>query len=175
MPAQSQPQKGFTLVELLVVMSIIALLLTIGLSFYGNAQRATRDAKRRSDLDAFRKSLETYKTEKETYVPATTFPCTTATSNWTFNSTNVGVQGSFTGCPASIGNALRSYFVNGAIPEDPLCSTTDNTCSGTQPNYHLSIMADGSFTLYANLENPPSTTLTCAIVGYNYCVRSQQQ
>src|SRR5438552_212828 len=149
--------RGFTLVELLVVIAIIAFLTTIGLSFYGNAQRAARDGKRKADLDAIRKSLEVYKVEKGTYTPATTFPCT-AGIGWGWSNASTGVQGSYTGCPASIGNALASYFSNG-IPEDPRCSTTDNTCSNSWLNYILMIPAgDGaSFILYAQLENPPTT------------------
>lgn len=166
--------KGFTLIELLVVMSIIALLLTIGLSFYGNAQRATRDAKRKGDLDAIRKALETYKTEKGTYIPATTFPCNPG-SNYPMDlsATDYGAQGTATGCPASVKNGIGSYFVNGAIPEDPYCSTTDNTCQNSWPNYNVNWFTDGSFIVWAKLENPP-TTPPCSHITYNYCVRSQQ-
>lgn len=166
--------KGFTLIELLVVMSIIALLLTVGLSFYGNAQRASRDAKRRADLDAIKKSLEVYKTERGTYSPATTFPCTNGIG-WDFSNGSYGAQGSATGCPASMSNALSTYFV-GNIPEDPFCSTSDNTCSNSWNNYLLGVTNLGAnFTLGARLENPPTTPCVWAgLPAYNYCVYSAQ-
>lgn len=159
------------MIELLVVMSIIALLLTIGLSFYGNAQRATRDAKRRGDLDAIRKSIEIYRAEKGNYKVATTFPCT---GGWgaSFNDTQWGAQGTGSGCPASIKNGLGSYFVNSQAPEDPFCSTSDNTCQNSWNNYYLFVPADdASFIIYAQMENAP--TNPCVNGAYNYCVRSQ--
>lgn len=53
--------KGFTLVELLVVVAIIAILSVIGLTIFTNAQSNARDARRRVDIDAISKALETNK------------------------------------------------------------------------------------------------------------------
>jgi prepilin-type N-terminal cleavage/methylation domain-containing protein len=55
-------RKGFTLVELMVVISIIAVLSTIAFSTFSNAQKASRDAKRRGDIDAVANALEANKT-----------------------------------------------------------------------------------------------------------------
>lgn len=53
-------KKGFTLLELLVVISIIAMLITIGLSSFSTAQRKGRDAKRKSDIKEIQNALEQY-------------------------------------------------------------------------------------------------------------------
>lgn len=45
-------QKGFTLVELMVVMAIIAILSTAGISQYGRFIKGARDTTRISDLNA---------------------------------------------------------------------------------------------------------------------------
>lgn len=52
--------KGFTMIELLVVISIIVLLITIGLTSFSTAQKKGRDAKRKSDLRDFKNALEQY-------------------------------------------------------------------------------------------------------------------
>lgn len=51
---------GFTLFELLVVISIIALIIAVGTASYSSAQKRARDAKRRQDLQAIQKSFEQY-------------------------------------------------------------------------------------------------------------------
>lgn len=49
---------GFTLIELLVVISIIAILSVIGITAFSKATTATRDTKRRSDIDSIAAALE---------------------------------------------------------------------------------------------------------------------
>ncbi len=55
---------GFTLVELLVVISIIGLLSTIATVSYTTARMRARDARRVADLDAVRTALHLYESEK---------------------------------------------------------------------------------------------------------------
>lgn len=49
---------GFSLVELLVVISIIVILAAIGMTVYADAQSKARDARRKADVDSIAKSLE---------------------------------------------------------------------------------------------------------------------
>lgn len=55
-----QKQEGFTLVELLVVISIIGLLISIFTARYQTAEKQARDTKRKSDLSQYRTALENY-------------------------------------------------------------------------------------------------------------------
>jgi len=51
---------GFTLVELLVVISIIGILTMIGAVAYSGAQKKARDTQRKTELDALSKALMMY-------------------------------------------------------------------------------------------------------------------
>lgn len=51
-------KKGFTLVELLVVISIIAVLSVIGITIFSSTQKEARNSRRRSDIDAIAKAME---------------------------------------------------------------------------------------------------------------------
>jgi len=51
-------KKGFTLLELLVTISIIGLLLGIGAVSFSTAQKRGRDSRRQGDMKAIQKSLE---------------------------------------------------------------------------------------------------------------------
>jgi len=68
-----QPKKsGFTLLELLVVISIIGILVAMGAAAYSTAQKSGRDARRQSDLKAYQSAQEQYYAENaSTYASAT--------------------------------------------------------------------------------------------------------
>jgi prepilin-type N-terminal cleavage/methylation domain-containing protein len=51
---------GFTLLEMLVVVGIIAVLVGLGFTSYSTAQKKARDAKRKSDLKSIQNALEQY-------------------------------------------------------------------------------------------------------------------
>ncbi len=61
---------GFTLVELLVVITVIGLLTTMGLVMYVNASKKGRDGRREADLEQMRTALELYYSDNSVY-PAT--------------------------------------------------------------------------------------------------------
>ncbi len=60
-------KKGFTLFELLVVISIIGVLVAVASVSYSAAQKRGRDAKRRQDMQAVQKAFEQYYAENNTY------------------------------------------------------------------------------------------------------------
>lgn len=83
--------KGFTLVELLVAMAIIAVL--IGLATFGVtlALRASRDSQREATLDSMRTAIADYLATNNEY-PATT-AVDYANGNITVGSTSIPVDG----------------------------------------------------------------------------------
>lgn len=66
-------KKGFTLVELLVVISIIGALVTIALVSFRNSQARGRDAERKSDLKQISSALELYYSDYGKYPDTLSF------------------------------------------------------------------------------------------------------
>ncbi len=58
---------GFTMIELLVVTTIIILLSTIALVSYSRANMSARNGKRKADLETLRQALVLYRTDTGAY------------------------------------------------------------------------------------------------------------
>lgn len=58
---------GFTLMELLISISIIGILLAIGMVSYGTINKQSRDTRRKSDIEQIRAALEMYRADKGYY------------------------------------------------------------------------------------------------------------
>jgi prepilin-type N-terminal cleavage/methylation domain-containing protein len=60
-------KNGFTLIELIVVITIMAVLTVIGVVNYTGASKRSRDGRRMADLQQIRMALEMYRQEKGVY------------------------------------------------------------------------------------------------------------
>ncbi len=74
-------KRGFTFIEILVSVTIIAVLIAIGVASYASVNRRARDAKRKSDLEQIRSALEQYRADNGQY-PATGWVVSTAGNSW---------------------------------------------------------------------------------------------
>ena len=108
-------RSGFTLVELLVVISIITILATIGLATYGAAQKQARISKRIKDLAAIQTALELYHSTNKAY------PCSGTCASPVARS-ECGV----TGVPSDqvVPGLIPKYMV--VFPSDPSMDTANN-------------------------------------------------
>lgn len=75
-------KRGFTFIEILVSVTIIAVLIAIGVASYASVNRRARDAKRKSDLEQIRSALEQYRADFGSYPVQSGWALSSAGSNW---------------------------------------------------------------------------------------------
>ena len=61
--ARLPARQGFTLMEILIAIAIIAILTAIGIVSYGSINRGARNAKRKSDIGQIQSALELYRSD----------------------------------------------------------------------------------------------------------------
>lgn len=123
---------GFTLVELLVVISIISIIAAITLNALSKAKSKARDAQRISDMTQVRNALELF------YATYGKYPETAGAATWDGQWQNLSTcleTGS--GCWAGVGDnsSISGYVpVIKKVPQDPL--DDPNTLSDSDPTYY---------------------------------------
>lgn len=73
MERQGKQQWGFTLIEMMVVVTIISLLATMGLISYSSTTKNARDGKRKADLEQIRSALVLYRVDVGNYPASITW------------------------------------------------------------------------------------------------------
>ena len=66
--------KGFTFIEMLVVVTIIGVLSAVGVANFKVANQKARDGRRQGDLQQIRAALELYRTDQSVYPTTAEFP-----------------------------------------------------------------------------------------------------
>lgn len=143
LPRTANNPQGFTLVELMVVITIIAILSVVGVTVFSSAQKNARDGRRRAEIQAIANALETNKTPNGTY------------------NVLAGTQFASGVIPVDSGNGSAAYCVDGettvgaAAPtaaaawvNSAACPTNYSAVSSTAP-----AASTTAWTLCALLEN----------------------
>lgn len=99
-------QRGFSLLELLVVIGIVSILLAIAISSFSTAQKKSRDAKRQADLRTIQQAAEQYY----------------SICNYVYPTFSAGVRG-----PIICTNPSQAIIPTDKLPFDPK-STTPYLC-----------------------------------------------
>lgn len=136
-------KKGFMLIELLIVISIIAIIISIGVVSYGSVNKRSRDAKRKGDVEQLRWALEMYRADTG-YYP------NTGSGSWADAS--------------GLSTVLVSTYLP-AIPSDPKSTQTYRYLataiqSGNYYGYCLSALVES--------ENPDDTCTPDTTNSHNY-------
>lgn len=143
--SQFRSQAGFTLIEILIVMIIIAFLASLSAGSFQSSQRKSRDARRRSDLHTLSTALEAYYNDKGEYP-------------------NSSVDFKISGCGSICDWGARFYdadITNGAtyiekLPSDP----------STGRGFKYAYISDGdAYQLYARFENEEDPSVPHDVSG----------
>jgi len=116
-------KKGFTLLEILVVISIIGILTGLAIFSFEPAQKRARDTQRKSDLKQYQTSLESYANNNNGLYPLHT------------SSITIGAD-----------NFCDDLEITGSCPEDP------KTGFDVYGYHYISDTASSEFILWAKLE-----------------------
>jgi len=109
--SQIRNQRGFTLLELLVVIVVIGILALLVIPNLTSAPKKARDVQRKTDLKAVQKGLEEYYVNNSAYPVATTYCALSGGATTTATTCSTGTSGALTsGSPA----------IMKTIPTDPL-------------------------------------------------------
>jgi prepilin-type N-terminal cleavage/methylation domain-containing protein len=133
-------RKGFTLIELMIAITILAIVASIGLVTYSKAQVTARDNRRKQDLQAIRAALELYYQKNNRY-PANTAPQTSAASQPWIND-----NGSNPAIP------LDSQYI-ASVPVDPKNSGGSVYTYYSAGPWGTCTTAGSYYWIFANLEN----------------------
>lgn len=167
---RTRQQKGFTIVELLIVIVVIAILAAITIVAYNGIQQRARDTKRKDDVAEVAKLVQMYNIDK-------------------------GVMGAGSGCGNGNGAGWLNYTYAGYTSMMDCLKTTTNTTANIQDDsincgqvttchaymqYTCVISGQTVTYVYANLEggthNGDEVDGTCApnndtLYGMNYYVK----
>ena len=144
-------QQGFTLIEMLIVLSIIGMLIAVTLFGVGGARESTRNAQRKSDLETIRSAFELYKSDCGSYpatMPAVGAPleasCVLGTSVPTPTPSLPSVLATIAPTPTP---GPTSFYI-ASWPGDPISAHTyryeAKPIGGPYVSYHLCAFLEGT-------------------------------
>lgn len=124
---QKTAQKGFTIVELLIVIVVIGILAALVLNTFSGVQRRARDTERQTDVNSVATQLEVYYNDKGFY------PTETDLSNDTWVDTNLpGMDLAALRAPGTSGNSIQP--TPAANKDQYGYVLTPSTCDNTGTN-----------------------------------------
>ncbi len=148
-------RKGFTLIEMLIVIAIIGILASIVLVGIGPVQRQARDSRRAADLRQVQNALELCFSKTGSYPPS---------SNWAILTNNLTGGGSPASTLCGTGGVVRQ------VPATPSGAQYEYAQVGT--GYVLAAtLEDTASTLLANDIDGTVGSIACDDASGKYCIQ----
>ncbi len=116
--------KGFTLLEMIIVIAILASLVMFMFTSYTAVQRSARDSRRRADLEQIRAAFEQWRSDNSSYPTTLTVDC------------------SSTGGLTNVVGLITNIYLQ-SIPKDPRCPARS----------YKAVISASDYTLGAGLES----------------------
>lgn len=133
LPRTTFNPQGFTLIELMIVIAIIAVLSVIAVAVFGNAQKGARDSRRKGDIQALANAYE------QTFVSGTGYRTLVSTD---FGGGTVPVD------PANTGTNVYTSTIVGTSPNITaytVCAKLEATTGGNSSNNTGTASSNGQF------------------------------
>ena len=155
-------KKGFTIIEVVLVLAIAGLIFLMVFIALPNMQRSQRDTQRRNDYSSFSSAITTYITNNNGKMPtgATDLTADMLNRNGTDPYGN-DYQIGFVVCSNGGGGCTASPKTEPGSGESHVFLMTNATCDGSTPTYKS---GSRNFVIYGAIENTPHV----------YCLASNQ-
>ena len=144
-------KKGFTLIEILVVTTIIAVFAASGVFSYGQFVRSSQDARRKADMELIRAAIEQFRSTNNRYP----------------TNAELNITGGGNLCdPVAMGGCANGTYIQG-IPRDPRSPTN---------SYWYNQISASDYTIGSCIQGGGTSSCgacgTCPVTGAacNYCL-----
>lgn len=157
--------KGFTLIEVIIVVAIIGVLAAVVILNLNSAQAKSRDSRRISDMNTVSKAFQMYFEKNNTYnVDGTGCLPTSPGSGWFNYGNQTGTASCVYSGPSINQGLVNAGFLNGTV--------IDPTGQATGHSYMFYYWGNVKASVYAWLENPTAaqsaTMANSAITNLGY-------
>lgn len=154
-------KKGFTLIEILITLSIIGLLATISIFGIAGARESARDAKRKADLQNIRSAFELYYSDCGQYPPPVSSKVPTSITSGSYTSPPARPVS----CPSNVSPSVQNVYLTD-VPNDPLGNVSYDYLRPSLSSYVLCAHLEGGETT----ADSACSGLTCANGVCNFSV-----